>query len=194
MQKIYPLLFFLLCSISLSASAFRGFLLTKDGYQLTGYFNLMEYGLQGNFITFTNDFGDVYAIHPMLVSGFGFSTDGRSIRYVSRYHEGQWFFLREDVNGRSLRLFTLPDGNDRWVDDSVLRLFAQPPPTYWLETSDRQLLPLSRLGYKKSLRDFLALASPEIAGKIGSRGYRYRDIYTIVAEVNALGGRKRRRL
>ena len=104
MRHLYTFLLVVALSFSLSAEAYRGFLLTKDDYQLTGYFNLIEYSPTGNFITFTNDFGDVYAIHPMLVKGFGFNEDGESIRYISRYHEGQWFFLREVEAGRHLRL------------------------------------------------------------------------------------------
>ena len=93
MRHIYTFLLVVALSFSLSAEAYRGFLLTKDDYQLTGYFNLIEYSPTGNFITFTNDFGDVYAIHPMLVKGFGFNEGGESVRYISRFHEGQWFFL-----------------------------------------------------------------------------------------------------
>ena len=79
------LLLSFILSVNLLADSYRGFLLTKDDYQLTGYFNGIEYSPYGNFMTFTNDFGDVYAIHPMLVKGFGFTEDGKSVRYVSRF-------------------------------------------------------------------------------------------------------------
>lgn len=194
MRYVYTLCLLFVLSLSMSAESFRGFLLTKDGYQLTGYFNVMEYSPTGNFIVFTNDFGDIYDIHPMLVKGFGFSNDGTNHRYISRFHEGQWFFLREEMAGRSLRLYRLPDGSDRWVDDRLLRLFSTPPPTYYLGYGDKKLLGVPRTGYKRTLREFFAEASPEIAEKIGKRGYRYRDIYAIVGEFNELAGRQRRRL
>ncbi|MTB49790.1 hypothetical protein [Lewinella sp. W8] len=194
MRNTYLILILLFVSLSVSAASFRGFLLTKDGYQLTGYLNLIEYAPTGNLIVFTNDFGDEYSIHPTLVKGFGFSKDGENFRYVSRFHEGLWFFLREDQSGRALRLYRLPDSSDDWVDDQLLQLFQNPIPTYWIGYGKDQIFPVPRVGYKKSLREFFAEASPELARKIGKRGYRYRDIYAIVAEFNERSMRRRRRL
>jgi hypothetical protein len=181
-------------SFALGAESLRGFLLTKDNYQLTGYFNVLQYSPTGNLITFTNDFGDVYSIHPMLVKGFGFSKDGTSFRFISRFHEGQWFFLHEEVFGRALSLYRLPDGSNNWVDDSVLRLFQTPPATYYFLYGEGKLLAIPRVGYKRTLRDFFEKASPEMAGRIGKKGYRYRDLFDIVVQFNELKGRSRRRL
>lgn len=193
MRQLYILL---LVSVSFAASAasFRGFLLTKDGYQLTGYLNVLHYSAGGNVITFTNDFGDEYQIHPFLVSGFGFTYDGESLRFVSRRHEGMWYFLQQEVAGRAISLFRLPQGGGKWVDDSMLRLFSEPPPEYYFEYGEGQFLAVPRSGYKRNLRNFFAAASPEMAGKIGSRGYRYRDMHDIVVEFNERSNRKRRRL
>ena len=194
MKYLSTLLLALALTTSLSAEALRGFLLTKDNYQLTGYFNVLEYSPTGSLITFTNDFGDVYSIHPMLVKGFGFSKDGTTFRFVSRFHEGQWFFLHETVRGRSLSLYRLPDGTNNWVDDSMLRLFQTPPPTYYFLYGDRQLLPIPRAGFKRTLRDFFTPVNPALAGRIGKRGYRYRNLVDIVAEFNESSRRARRRL
>ena len=194
MRYIFTL--FLVAGYWLTAGAveLRGFLLTKDNYQLTGYFNLISYAPTGNLITFTNDFGDVYAIHPQLVKGFGFSLEGRNYRYISRFHEGQWFFLQLEQDGRALRLYSLPDGSDRWVDDTMLRLFTVPPPAYWFEYGKQQLLGVPRAGFKRTLREFFAETAPGLAARIGKKGYRYRDLREIVLEYNELRGRKRRRL
>lgn len=194
MRFFYTFLLVVALSFTASAEAYRGFLLTKDNYQLTGYFNLIEYSPTGNYITFTNDFGDVYAIHPMLVKGFGFNQDGSSVRFASRYHEGQWFFLRQVEAGRYLNLYSLPDGKDNYVDDSMLQLFTVRPPNYWLEFGRAQMLPVPRLGYKKVLKDFMAETNPSLARRIGKRGYRYKDIENIVAEYNVTSSRKRVRL
>ena len=193
MRQLYLLTVFLL-SLSLSAESYRGFLLTKDGYQLTGYLNVLQYSPGGNLITFTNDFGDEYHIHPFLVSGFGFNYNGESMRFVSRQHEGMWYFLQEEVRGRTISLFRLPKGGGRWVDDSMLRFFSTPPAEYYLEYGQRQFLAVPRAGYKRNLREFFAEASPALAKKIGSRGYRYKDMHDIVREFNERTGRKRRRL
>jgi len=194
MRTFYSLFLLLALSVTLSASEYRGFLLTRDGIQLTGYFNLIQYSATGNYITFTNDFGDIYSIHPMLVRGFGFSKDGTSFRYISRFHNGQWYFLREEVYGRTLRLYRLPDNDNNWVDDSLLKLYTNPPPTFYIGYGEGKLLPVPRVGFKRTMRDFLATASPELARKIGKKGYRYRDLYAIIGQVNELTGRQRRRL
>ncbi|NJC26315.1 hypothetical protein [Neolewinella antarctica] len=194
MRYCYALLLVVAFTLTAAAESYRGFLLTKDNYQLTGYFNLIEYSPTGNYITFTNDFGDVYAIAPQLVKGFGFNQEGSSIRFISRYHEGQWFFLREVEPGRHLSLFALPDGKDQYVDDSMLRLFSTQPAAYWFEYGKNQLLPIPRVGYKRTIRNFMAESNPSLAGRIGKKGYRYRDMVNIVAEFNVTGGRKRRRL
>jgi hypothetical protein len=194
MRHTFTLLLFIGLSLSMSAEAFRGFLLTKDNYQLTGYFNVLSYSPTGSLITFTNDFGDIYSIHPMLVKGFGFSKDGDSFRFVSRFYQGQWFFLREEVAGRSLSLYRLPDGSDQYVDDSMLRLFSLPPATYYFLYGERQILPIPRSGFKRILRDFFADAAPQLSAVIGKRGYRYRDLIDIVIEYNDIRGSRRRRL
>ena len=193
MRHLY-LLFLLLFGLSVSAASFRGFLLTKDGYQLTGYLNVLQYAPGGNIITFTNDFGDEYQIHPFLVSGFGFNYNGEAMRFVSRRHEGMWYFLQQEVEGRGINLFRLPRGGGRWVDDSMLRLFSEQPPEYYFEFGEGQFLPVARSGYKRTLRSFFAEASPELADKIGSRGYRYKDMHAIVGEFNERSMRRRRRL
>ena len=194
MRHLLSLLFVFSLTLSLQAESLRGFLLTKDNYQLTGYFNVLSYSPTGNLITFTNDFGDVYSIHPMLVKGFGFSKDGTSFRFVSRFHEGQWFFLHETVAGRSLSLYRLPDNSNNWVDDSMLRLFATPPPTYYFLYGNREILPVPRTGFKRILKEFFELRSPALASKIGKKGFRYKNLAEIVAQFNELRGRARRRL
>lgn len=194
MRYINILIFIILCSATASAAELRGFLLTRDNYQLTGYFNVIRYAPTGNLITFTNDFGDVYSIHPMLVKGFGFSKDGLNYRFISRYHEGQWFFLRLEQDGRALRLFSLPDGSDQWVDDTMLQFFSEKPPAYWFEYGEQELLGIPRFGYKRIVKEFMEERSPSLAGKIGKKGFRYKDIHDIVNAYNELRGRRRRRL
>lgn len=194
MRHFLSLFFVFSLALSLQAESLRGFLLTKDNYQLTGYFNVLSYSPTGNLITFTNDFGDVYSIHPRLVKGFGFSKDGTSFRFVSRFHEGQWFFLHEEIAGKSLSLYRLPDNSNNWVDDSMLQLFTIPPPTYYLLYGDRKILPVPRSGFKRTMRDFLETRSPALASKIGKKGFRYRNLSEIVVQFNELRGRARRRL
>jgi len=194
MRILLTLLFALCLAGTVRAEALRGFLLTKDNYQLTGYFNVLEYAPTGNLITFTNDFGDVYSIHPMLVKGFGFNVEGTSFRFVSRFHEGQWFFLSEVVPGRSLSLYRLPDSSNNWVDDSMLQLFSTPPPTYYFLYGKNKILPIPRSSFRRTLRGFFEEAAPSLAEKIGKRGFRYRNLGEIVTRFNELKSGARRRL
>lgn len=194
MRQTITLLLLIGLAFSLRAEAFRGFLLTKDNYQLTGYFNVLSYSPTGNLITFTNDFGDIYSIHPMLVKGFGFSKDGDSFRFVSRFYEGQWFFLSEEVAGRALSLYRLPDGSDQYVDDSMLRLFSNPPATYYFLYGERKILPIPRVGYRRVIRDFFAESAPQLASLIGKKDYRYKDLASIVIQYNEVRVSRRKRL
>lgn len=194
MRYLYTLILLAGFCTSVLASEWRGFLITKDDHELTGYFRVIRYTPYGNLIEFTNDFGDVYAIQPQLVKGFGFSIGQQNYRYISRFHEGQWFFLRLEQNGRALRLFSLPDGTDAWVDDRMLRLFAVPPPRYWFEFGKGKLLGIPRAGFKRTVREFMRSTAPGLAARIGKKGYRYRDLNEIVTAYNDLRSRKRRRL
>lgn len=192
MRHLY-LLLFLSCSLSLSAAQFRGFLLTKDGYKLTGYLEVVTYTLTGNTITFSNDFGDRYTIHPFLINGFGFSDDGESYRFVSRFSEGQWYFLQVVNDDRNLKLYSLPESR-KWVDDKLLRLISTPVPEYFIEPRGQTLIPVPRTAFKRVLREFCKPRYPELAKRIGKRGYRYKNIAGIIAEYNERNSRKRRRL
>jgi hypothetical protein len=172
----------------------RGFLLTKDDYRLTGYVNQINYVVTGLQIEFTNDFGDRYFIYPSYVKGFGYTRDGETFRYVSRYYEGRWFFLREMVKERQLSFFRVPDGRQRYVDDSLLALLADPIPQYWLQIKGQEILAIQRGGFKRRLRDYLEPTAPALAAKIGSKGYRYRNMEEIITAYLKTYRRSKRRL
>ncbi len=197
MKKLYfSLVFLLLNSAVIQAENFRGFLLTKDNYRLTGYINKIEYSLTGIVIQFTNDFGDRYRILPNLVKGFGFTAeDGEQHRYVSYYHQGRWLFLRSSSTaGKRLQLLTAPKGPKEFVDDSFQAYFAEPIPEYWLQLRGEEVLPVERTSFRRDLRAYLAATAPDLSMKIGKKGYRYRDLEFIVEEYNKRARRSSRRL
>lgn len=193
MKKAFTILAFLLCA-SLSAESFRGFLLTKDDYRLTGYVNQISFVVTGLQIEFTNDFGDRYYIYPNLVKGFGFTKDGTTYRYVSRYHQGRWYFLETVESGKRMDFYTLPDRNQNWVDDGILSLLNEPIPQYWIQIKGQKLYGVTRAGFRKAMREYLSVTAPELAKKIGSKGYRYRDIGSIVEQYNELKRKTLKRL
>ncbi|MEO0625347.1 MAG: hypothetical protein AAFY36_16755 [Bacteroidota bacterium] len=185
---------FLLCTcFSLHADAYRGFLHTKDDLHLTGYINFIQYRTNGLVIQFTNDFGDEYIIEPNRVAGFGFETDDRVLRYVSFYSEGRWLFLRVLERGRKLDLYQVPDDRSKWVDASSYQYLGSSLPDYWIRTRGGEMIPMYRTGFKRAMRALVS-DSPELEEKIGSRGYRYKNLREIVAEYNRSSRRANRRL
>ena len=176
MRWIFTLFISITVLSYVDAEAYRGFLHTKDDIHLTGYINFIQYRSNGLVIQFTNDFGDEYIIEPNRVAGFGFSADGDEVlRYVSRYHRGQWLFLRVVERGRKLDLYRVPDNNRRWVDGATYRYLGDPLPMFWVEGRGRLMAPVYRGGFRRFMREMLADA-PTVAEKIGSRGYRYRNL------------------
>ncbi|MEM8584324.1 MAG: hypothetical protein AAGF87_08650 [Bacteroidota bacterium] len=166
---------------------------TKDDLHLTGYINFIQYRTNGLVIQFTNDFGDEYIIEPNRVAGFGFETDDRVMRYVSFFNEGRWLFLRVVERGRKLSLYRVPDDNSSWVDASTYQYLGSSLPDYWIRARNGDMIPIFRGGFKRTMRSLVA-DLPQLAGKIGSRGYRYRNLEAIISEYNRSSRRANRRL
>lgn len=197
MKKRYLSLVFLLFTLgAMQAESFRGFLLTKDNYRLTGYINKIEYSLTGIVIQFTNDFGDRYNILPNLVKGFGFTADdGELHRYVSHYYEGRWLFLRSpSTPPQLLQLLSAPKGPKEFVDDSFQSYVVNPVAEYWLQLQGEAILPVERFSYRRALKTYLSPTAPSLALKIGRKGYRYKDLAQIVEEYNSQAKRSRKRI
>lgn len=197
MKKLYfSFIFLLFTLVAIQAESFRGFLLTKDNYRLTGYINKIEYSLTGIVIQFTNDFGDRYNIFPNLVKGFGFTNeDGEQHRYVSYFHEGRWLFLRTSGTvAKRLQILYAPKGPKEFVDDSFQGYLANPIAEFWLQLRGESLIAVERIGFRRQLRDYLGTTAPDLAIKIGKKGYRYRDLESIVEEYNKRAKRSSRRL
>lgn len=180
-MRLLPILLLSVLGLAgLRAEEFRGFLLTKDNYHLTGYVNQINYVFTGLEIEFTNDFGDRYHISPRLVKGFGFTHDGETYRYVSRYSEGRWYFLRILRSDRKMLFFSTPDGREGYVDDSLLSVMAASYPQYWLEIPGQPLLGVPRMGFRRKMREYLTPTAPDLARLMGKKGYRYRNLTEIV--------------
>jgi hypothetical protein len=195
MQKRY--LFFLLLLFVVGsgwAASYKGYLVTKNNFHLTGFVQEVTYTPGTILVTFANDFGNVYYIHPALVKGFAFVKDNSLVSYVSRFHEGQWYFLEVVSDGELLSLFEIPPTSASWVDGSLQRLTLLELDRYWIQLRQQPIQPVRRWGFRKQMRRVLALRQPELSRKIGTSGYRYRNLPEIIAECNERFRRKRRRL
>lgn len=195
MRKVYlPLFLVLFFSSSLFAASYKGYLVTKNNFHLTGFVQEVTYTPGTITVTFANDFGNVYYIHPALVKGFAFVKDNQLVSYVSRYHQGQWYFLEVITDGELISLFEIPPTSAAWVDDTFQSVTALDLDRYWVQIRRQAVQPVRRWGFRKQMRRLLSLRQPELSRKIGSSGYRYRDLQQIIAECNERFRRKSRRL
>ena len=195
MRKVYFSFFFVLFLTSgLSAASYKGYFVSKKNFHLTGFVQEVTYTPGTITVTFANDFGNVYYIHPALVKGFAFVKDNKLVSYVSRYYEGQWYFLEVIADGELMSLFEIPPTSASWVDDTFQSVTALDLDRFWIQVRRQAVQPVRRWGFRKQMRRLLALRQPEVSRKIGSSGYRYRDLLQIVAECNERYRRKSRRL
>jgi hypothetical protein len=195
MRRLYLSALFALCLFGgLSAAAYKGYLVTKNNFHLTGFVQEVTYTPATITVTFANDFGNVYQIHPALVKGFAFVKDNQLFSYVSRYYRGQWYFLEVITDGELLSLYEIPPTSASWVDGSFQALSLLDLDRFWVQLRRQAIQPVKRWGFRKQMRRLLTLRQPELSRKIGSSGYRYRNLPEIVAECNERFRRKRRRL
>lgn len=195
MRKLYLFSFFvLLLSSPGYAASYKGYLVTKNNFHLTGFVQEVSYAPGTILVTFANDFGNVYYIHPALVKGFAFVKDNTLVSYVSRFHNGRWYFLEVVSDGELLSLFELPPTTASWVDGSLQRLTVLELDRYWIQLRQQPVQPVRRWGFRKQMRQLLALRQPDLSRKIGTNGYRYRNLPEIVSECNERFRRKRRKL
>lgn len=184
MRYSFTLFLLLGCLLSGWSANFKGYLITKNNYHLTGFINSVSTTAFGLSVQFTNDFGNRYDIHPALVRGFAFQ-DGSSVKvYVSHYYEGHWLFLETIYEGEILSLFQAPDLGEKWVDDSIRQLTGFTIERYWLKRRQRDIFPINRFGFRKQMRRILGDNARALQDELGKNNFRYRDLLDIVKTYN----------
>lgn len=194
MQKIY--LIALCCCIGLgslsaqkASDIFQGYLVTKTNFHLTGYIGDLAIDDRGTLVQFVNDFGTPYNIYPALVKGFVFYEGPMRQAYESKFYRNHWMFLSVEFSGKNVSLLRTPEKQSaysRSINREVKR--------YWIETPTLGVIPIPRLGFRRYMRRVIADVSPDLAKKIGKPGYRFKNLYNIMAEFDAESGRDKRRL
>lgn len=193
MRYFYLCLVALLITGSLSARGFKGYLITKNNYHLTGFIEQVAYTPFGIDLMFTNDFGTTYTIHPALVRGFAFLDESQQVQvYISQFYEDRWYFLRIEFDGEYAGLLEAPDLGDKLVKSRLGG--AQSIQRYWLRIGQRTYQPVPRWGYRKQMRRLLGERLSVLDGKIGRAGYRYRDLPDIVREYNEKRVKRKKRI
>lgn len=196
MKKIYTTFALLLTlSYSLFATQNPGFIITKDAKIITGKVADIFYSSWKTELIFINEMGRRYAFHPAVIAGFAIKTDGELVHYESKFRKGQWQFMNVLEKGKNLSLYRSPsvktqEWSINYGDDQIV---SRKVTEYWLEYEKNAPVRVSSINYKRLLRQYLVL-EPELVEKLGKKGYRYKNLQTIVQEFNQLNSRKSKKI
>ena len=198
MHHIYLAFFIFLISCPSSAQEDdypKGYIHTKNNYQLTGYIGRVDHTNDGSMVLFVNDFGTPYYLHPALIKGFVFY-EGPSIQaYESKQWENKWLFLNVLYSGESIRLLKTPEKllNFELVDGKLIT-HEETINQYWLDLPGHRIQPLKKMGFRHQMRRLTRDVSPSLASKIGKKGYRFNDLYSILDEYDREWSKGKKRL
>lgn len=184
MKKLYFLLISLfIFSSSASAESYKGYIITHSGTRLTGMISTIFHSDFGSELTFINDFGTSYQIHPALIRGFAFKkSEGINTLYESRYCQGNWVFLEVIYRGLEMSLYKAPEERLSIANGfDKIRLEE-----YFVEVPGRHMVALTRHRYKSRFRRLVKKSEPELAKKIGKPGYRFKDLVKVIEEFNEM--------
>jgi len=199
MRTVYFLCFtFLFCTSFLAAQSLAipaGYIVTKDDHHLTGSIGTIEHNASGSLVEFINDFGTPYVLHPALIKGFVFFEGPVVNAYESKYYQNKWMYLRLIYAGDNVSLLKTPDNfiKYEWQDGQIIARESRIR-QYWVELPGDRILPLQRMGFRRQMRKLCRDEAPQLATKIGSPGYRFKDLYRILAEYDQESAKGKRRL
>lgn len=163
---------------------YPGFVLTLNGYQLTGQIgDIME--MNGNHsVIFMNDFGSIYSYHPRMISGFFLKTETNSLFYESKYDGKNWLYLQLLFREKGVSLYQMPEDRIQWIyDKGMSRPFSYPVIEYFLDVSSLgNPIKLTRATYRKKLLMLFKKRNPDLAIKIGKPGYRFQNLPEIIRQ------------
>lgn len=163
---------------------YPGFVLTLNGYQLTGQIgDIME--MNGNHsVIFVNDFGSIYSYHPRMISGFYLKTETNSLFYESKFDGKHWLYLQLLFREKGVSLYQLPVDRIQWIyDKGMSRPFTYPVIEYFLDVSSLgNPIKLTRATYRKKLMMLFKKRNLDLASKIGKPGYRFQNLPEIIKQ------------
>lgn len=162
------------------------FLITLDGYKLTGNVKDIFFSDWQSRLSFENDFGDLYSIHPACIYGFAFQEKGKTIYYESKYLGGSWAFLKVEKRGQALSLYR---SSERKIEFSQIEgksiIQEKKVSEIWLQFNKKRPFRVYRLSFRKVLRQKFA-HYPELAQLIGKKGFRFKNLPAIVEIYNEI--------
>ncbi len=186
MRFLYTLLLTLAFSWMLSATdSYKGYLITKDNIQLTGFVNTVSITALGTLLEFTNDFGTTYIIHPALVKGFAFKEGDQTYVFLSRFYKKQWYFLEVKYLGPLLSLYEAPEPDDNWVISLSDGFNNIPAERFWIQKRDGPITPVPKFGFRRKMRKYMGDQLDLMDSDMEKKNFRYRNLLEIVKQINA---------
>jgi hypothetical protein len=190
MKKVFTLALFMGMIGSLLANSplpdpAKGYIVTRNGKSLTGAIGNIFHTSYGSEVTFINDFGTIYQIHPFLIKGFVFQEQKDMVTYESKYSERKWLFLRVLHKGKYISVYKSPEKKSV-VNFTRVSFMAETVKNdvYWLELHGKNPTQIRRMGFKKQMKKLLKRRAPELAEKIGTKGYRFKNLTEIAEAYN----------
>lgn len=188
MKQAYTFLFIvLLAAAGLCNGPARGYIVTKNGKQLTGFIGDIYHSQFRSIVVFINDFGSVYNIEAERIRGFVFSDEKGYVAFESKNVRGRWYFLRILEKGGAANLYQSPE--EEYIirfENGLLKASSRSITEFWLEVQGRkQPIRINRLNFRRKLKRFFRKAgAPEFEEKIGTEGYRFHDLPGAIREYN----------
>ena len=168
---------------------FNGYIVTKNGIRLTGMIGTVNQTWDESSVIFINDFGNIYQIFPQLVKGFAFQRDTSVVFFESKIekYEKRWVFMEVLCKGQGYNLYTAQSERTMSIIspyETKQRVFQTSD--FYLESEGKIPFKIHRIGFRKQLRRLFQRQAPELAAKIGQKGYRYKNIVEIIEAYNEI--------
>jgi len=185
MRQFY-LTLLLCCPLLLHSMPWPGYIMSKNGKQLTGHIGLMQHQARTSTVVFINGFGDVYEIEAERIKGFAFEANGALFAFESKALQQAHRYLRILHKNGPMELFVLTyDSNMSWGFTGQALPIEQR--SYWVRlNSQKEMVKISRWGFRRRLRRLIGYTAPALAEKIGQKGYRFDDMPAIAEIYNQL--------
>ena len=179
-QLIQLLVFVSLSNLLMANNPGKDFLITLNGSKLTGNITSVSV-LNGKIqLSFQNDFGDKYTIHPATVYGFAFAKEGEILLYESKQLDGRWKFLKVETQGQKVCLYTSAERQLKYADSNGAPILVEEKnPQNWIQFQGEQPVKIYRLNYRRILKKKMK-AYPDLVNNIGKKGFRYRNLLAII--------------
>ncbi len=188
MRYIYLMLLCIALGHTAWGKVFEGYIVTHSGVRLTGQISKLRQTVYECSVAFTNEFGDEYTLHPRLIRGFVYASETDTVIFESKIIDNRWTFLRRIGHGRGISLYYGPEFTTSMIYDGTTYT-AEPISRneYWLQIQGQpNVTPVYRWGFRSQMRRLVKERAPDLAKKIGKKGYRFRDLENIIEEYNEL--------